>query len=66
LNPHKARARAFIDSSVLPTIQAGLETYPYDDVPDVLARCREALANDLAWEFEDMGQRLVKEAFDDE
>jgi hypothetical protein len=61
LSPLKARARAFVDNSMLPTIQAALETYPYDDVPDVLVRCREALANDLAWEFEDMGRQLVRD-----
>ena len=46
------------------TIQAALETYPEDDVPQALARCRAALTRDLAWEMEDACRQLIRETFD--
>jgi hypothetical protein len=62
--PLKARASAFVDYSILPTIQAALETYPSDDVPEALAGAKEALVRDLAWELEDVCRQLINQTFE--
>jgi hypothetical protein len=64
MSPLQARASAFVDCNILPTIQAALETYPLDDVPDVLERCRVALARDLAQELKDVGRQLIDQTFE--
>jgi hypothetical protein len=56
MSPLKARACAFVDSNLLPTIQAALETYLELDTADALALCAPALACDLAFEMEDIAR----------
>jgi hypothetical protein len=64
MSPLKARASTFIDSNVLPTILAALETYAYDDAPEALARAKEALTRDLTWELESVCRQLIDQTFE--
>jgi hypothetical protein len=57
----KDRADIFAKTGIIPVIAAAFETYPELDVPEVLALCVPALAENLREEFYDVRRNLIEE-----